>query len=230
MTEYEGRRAVTGKTLTRRGLVALSRKEEPFALVGCSLAGVDASRLALPGWMFHECGMERTRLDGACLEGARFIACKGPFAGFTGCDLVDTVFSGCDFNNSRFRRARLGSARFERCKLTGADFTDVHALGMTFEDALLVCARLPGRSFVKAHLRRIDFSEADLRKCDFRDAVFEECSLRDAVLPDCRFDGADLRGADLGGLTPGDAHVFRGAIISPEQAVALLGRLGLTVI
>jgi uncharacterized protein YjbI with pentapeptide repeats len=45
----------------------------------------------------------------------------------------------------------------------------------------------------------------------------------------CRFDGADLRGADLGGLRLVDASLFRGATISREQAAQLLAELGLNI-
>jgi uncharacterized protein YjbI with pentapeptide repeats len=53
--------------------------------------------------------------------------------------------------------------------------------------------------------------------------------LRDANIIGARFDGADLRGADLGGLRLIDAAVFRGATISRHQAGELLGELGLIV-
>jgi uncharacterized protein YjbI with pentapeptide repeats len=59
--------------------------------------------------------------------------------------------------------------------------------------------------------------------------VFEDCSLRDAMLAQSRFEGADLRGADLGGVKLEDAARFRGATISREQAGQLLSELGLNV-
>lgn len=59
--------------------------------------------------------------------------------------------------------------------------------------------------------------------------VFEECSLRDAMVAGSRFDGSDMRGADLGGLRLVDAALFRGATISRDQAGQLLSELGLNV-
>jgi len=96
-----------------------------------------------------------------------------------------------------------------------------------FEETLLINAKLPAHSFRKQRLRRLDFSSCDLRQCDFRQAIFENCSLRDAHMAGARFDAADLRGADLGGLKLVDAGLFRGAVISREQAAQLLGELGL---
>ena len=85
-------------------------------------------------------------------------------------------------------------------------------------------------SFRKAVLRGLDFADADLSGCDFREAVFEEgCSLRDAHIKDTRFDAADLREADLGGLKLANAKLFAGATISTRQAAELVRVLGLNV-
>ena len=111
----------------------------------------------------------------------------------------------------------------------GADLTDARMMDVHFEETLLINAKLPGHSFRKQKLVRVDFSQADLRKCDFREAVLDACSLRDANVTACRFEGTDLRGADLGGIRLIDAAPYRGAIISREQAGQLLAELGLKV-
>ena len=94
---------------------------------------------------------------------------------------------------------------------------------------LLVGANLRGMSFRKTQLKQLDFSDADLSGCDFREAIFVGGSLRNAHLKLTRFDGADLREADIGGLTLVDVKLFRGATISHKQAAEMLGELGLSV-
>ena len=54
-------------------------------------------------------------------------------------------------------------------------------------------------------------------------------SLRDAHIKDTRFEGADLREADLGGLKLLNAKLFLGATISPRQAAALVREMGMNV-
>ena len=78
-------------------------------------------------------------------------------------------------------------------------------------------------------LNQLNFSEADLSGSDFREAVFIGGSLRNAHLKLARFEGADLREADIGGLKLLDARLFKGATISFNQAADLLGELGITV-
>lgn len=100
---------------------------------------------------------------------------------------------------------------------------------MSFHDTLLIGADLRKMSFRKMQLEQLDFSEADLLGCDFREAVFMGGSLGNAHLKLTRFDGADLRDTDIGGLKLVDAKLFQGATISLSQAAALLGELGIMV-
>ena len=100
---------------------------------------------------------------------------------------------------------------------------------LEFRDCLLVSADLRGLSFRKATLQGMDFSDAELSGCDFRDAVFEGGSLRNAQIRLTRFDGADLRGADITGLNVMDSKHFKKAVISPRQAGAALAAFGLIV-
>jgi fluoroquinolone resistance protein len=74
------------------------------------------------------------------------------------------------------------------------------------------------------------FSEADLSGCDFREAVFAGGSLRNAHLKLARFEGADLREVDLGGLRLANAALFKGAIMSHRQAALLVEELGIRVV
>lgn len=52
---------------------------------------------------------------------------------------------------------------------------------------------------------------------------------KDASLKETRFQGTDLRGADMGGLTLADAAVLKGATITREQASQILKQFGLDV-
>jgi uncharacterized protein YjbI with pentapeptide repeats len=176
------------------------------------------------GW--NLAGAELGRLD---LHGCEFVRCRGGLANFSSADLTEASFCDCDLNNAKWRGARLPAARFVGCKLTGGQFQEVAALGLSFATSLLVNAYLRGLSFRRQELEGLDFSGADLAGCDFREAVLTDCSLRDANLGNARFEGADLRGADLGVLRLADAGRFKGAAISKQQAAQLLSGLGLKV-
>jgi fluoroquinolone resistance protein len=176
----------------------------------CDLTGADFRFSDLRDAQMNRCKMAQARLDGVKGNGARFNA--------------------CDLAGSQWRRARIDGACFSDCRMTGAHLgIDVGLLGAGFVETRLVAATLIGLSFRKMHLERLDFSEADLRGCDFREAIFTGCSLRDATFKDCRFKGADLRGCELGHLSVGQAKIFEGAIISPDQAAEIMTRFGFVV-
>ncbi len=221
-------RAIRNQQLDRRAIERLVGV--PQKLVDCDLEASDLARVDLSDWTFERCNFRKVDLTGATLERTGWQSCRGAFANFTGGDLTEARLIACDFNNASFKRICLEGARIERCKLTGADLSDARALHVHFEETLLVNAKVHARFFHKTTLRRMDFAQANLSKCDFRDATFEECSLRETILDQARFDGADLRGADIGGVRLQDASRFRGAIISRDQAAQFLSELGLRII
>lgn len=221
---------LSGEQVDRARIDALLAEDTLLVLEDCDLAGADLSRLNLQDCAFIRCAVSETSFYAANLARTRWQRCRGGHADFESADLVDAKFDGCDLNNAGWRRTKLASVAFRGCKLTGARFEEVSQLGLSFEDCLLVGADLRRMSFRKAVLRGLDFADADLSGCDFREAVFEEgCSLREAHIKDTRFDAADLREADLGGLKLSNAKQFAGATISARQAAELVRGLGLHV-
>ncbi len=191
---------VENRVIGREDVSRLLRPGAAVTLKDCDLNEADLSGLALPQWTFEKCRMGGVNFQDSDLEGARFVASRGPLANFTGADLGDVQFTACDFNNSTFTESRMIDTAFTGCKLTGSVLLRLKSMGVSFKETLLIAAQLPGVSFRKCRIEKVDFSSADLARCDFRDAVFQGCSLREAHLVDARFEGADLRGADLGGL------------------------------
>ena len=220
---------IEDRTLARADIVAL-QGDDPVRLVGCALDETKLSDLDLTGWVFERCSFARADFGNAVLELSRWLNCRGAFALFRGANLEDAVFRSSDFNNASFRAATLSSAAFEDCKLTGCDLTDAKSMDVRFTNTLLVSAKLPEFNFRKDKLVGVDLSSAELVKCDFREATFENCSLREANVDQARFQDADLRGADLGGLSIlAQAGRFKGAVVSAAQAELILSQTGLKV-
>jgi fluoroquinolone resistance protein len=176
------------------------------------------------GWLLPAADL--SRLD---LHGCHFVRCRASQADFSSADVTDAQFEHCDLSNTKWRGARISAARFASCKLTGGQFQDVTALGVSVSHSLLVNAYLRGLSFRRQTLEGVNFEGADVAQCDFREAQLLECSLREANIAHARFEGADLRGADLGAIRLADAGRFKGAMISKAQATLLLSGLGLKV-
>ena len=215
---------------TRADIVHLiSQAGAPLVFEQCDFNGADLSRLDLQDAQFRNCSFRDTCLFAASLARTQCQRCRAGQADFASADLVDAHFDSCDLNNTIWRRARMASATFNGCKLTGAHFEEVGQLGLVLRNSLMVGAYCCRMSFHKARLVGIDFQDADLSGCDFREAVFEDCSIRHAHLTDTRFEGADLRGADIAGVKLSNARLFKGATISHRQAAELMLELGLLV-
>lgn len=215
--------------LSRDDIEKYSRAEHPLTLINCDLDESNLSDLYLSGWIFDTCRLKQSSFEGANLQDAEFLSCKAPFASFVGANLMDSVFKGGDYNNSNFKRSVLTSAQITGCRMTGTNFSEARSLGLKLEEVVLCLAKFTKLSFRKMTLKAIDFSDADLLDCDFRETIFDNCSLRDTYFNNCRFEGADLRGADLGDIKLFDLSRFKGAIISQSQATDLLSQIGLIV-
>ena len=220
---------LSGETVTRDRIEQLLAQDALLVFEDCDLQGADLSRLRLHDSVFLRCALAEASFYAANLARTRWQRCRGGPADFESADLVDASFESCDLNTASWRRTKLASASYRGCKLTGSRFEEVGQLGLSFEDSLLVGADLRRMSFRKATLCGLDFSDADLSGCDFREAVLENCCLRDAHIKDTRFDQADLRDADLGGLKLSNAKQFAGATISVRQAAELVRAMGLQV-
>lgn len=229
MSKSDFDRHLNGGEFARHDIEVLSADGLRVNIVGASLPGVNLSRLDLSRWRFESCDLAGTSFDRSSLEEAVFVSCRGAASSFVGADMQEAVIEGGDFHNASFLGASLGYVRLLRCKATGANFTDAKTFNIHMEEVKLSMALMPKASFRKNLLKKIDFTEADLAGCDFREAVFEGSSLRNAILDDCRFEKADLRGADLGGIALRDAARFKGAVISSDQAADLVRQLGLKV-
>jgi fluoroquinolone resistance protein len=165
---------------------------------------------------FADRDITEANLRGMDLSECEFVRCRGGRADFSACDLSETS-------------SHLSGASFQDCKLTGMLIYDARTLGLRFTHCLLMNARLPGLSFRKEQLEGLNFQGADLAAVDFREAILTDCDLREAHVTQARFEGADLRGAQLGPLHLTDAARFKGAIISRHQAADLLSGFGLIV-
>jgi uncharacterized protein YjbI with pentapeptide repeats len=198
-----------------------TRRDVELALRGDRFA---LTRFA--GWNLTEAD-----LSGLDFHGCEFVRCRAGHANLSSCNFTEARFLFCDFNNTNWRGTIVSSAFFQDCKLTGVQMVVANTLmPPAFERCLLINANLRGLSFRRAQLNGVDFQGADLCDADFRDAVLTGCSLREANVTKARFEGADLRGTDLGSLQLADASRFKGATISKKQAGELLSGLGLKVV
>lgn len=99
-------------------------------------------------------------------------------------------------------------------------------------DTNLSFANLAGSKIERGRLKGCNLAEASLSQLRFKGGiVFDRCDLTRAELFQTRLEGADLSGCEIAGIRLSDAKTeLRGAKIAPEQAIDLVGLLGVRVL
>jgi len=204
----------------------------------CIFAGAD-----LGGATFEDCEFAQCSLRSADLRDARFIDCKlyldEQASDLRYCELRDARFEGCDLTTCTFERANAYGLKLIRCQAQGADFTNVD-FGMTLtRNQTLIDFECDG-----CNLAYADFSSTNLAGAVFKStrlvhALMHNCDLSNSQITDCELDNLDaaklsLRGANLCGsrfnnLNPTEIDLT-GAQVDADQALSLLGALGIEVV
>ncbi len=168
---------------------------------------------------FYE--FHHVRLEHCILRGLR-----GAKASFYDCTLVD-----CDLSGARLEEAYFSRTRFANCKLEGAQLTK--SFWRTSRLMSCMCryanfgeATFEGTSFTDCDFRETFLSEMGIRKR----TRFEGCDLTQADFFRTSLKGLDLSTCNIAGIAVSDTRTeLRGMLIAPEQAIDLVGMLGVVV-
>jgi uncharacterized protein YjbI with pentapeptide repeats len=166
-------------------------------------AGVTFRRVHL-----RKCSLVRTELHHVEFTDVRFEACN---------------LAGADWENARIARVAVGECAMVGARFYDASLDDLHVRDSNCDMALFWKARFARTRFERCTFRRASFEGADLSG-----VVFSECDLTGADLHNAKLTGTDFRGSRIDGIAA-EARDLRGAIIAPDQAIGLVGLLGVTV-
>ena len=193
--------------------------EDPY-VEGVHVSGEsldDAPDLDLGFFEFHGLKLAQCALQGM----------RGAKASFYDCDLRECDLSGAQLEEAYFARCRL-----EGCKLEGAQLTKTFWRSCRVVDCMCRYTNWGEATLEGVTLTGCDLREAFLSEVRFRARTrLERCSLVQADLFRTTLKGMDLSTCDLAGISVSDTHAeLRGMRIAPEQAVDLVGMLGVVVL
>ena len=177
------------------------------------VAGEHAAGLAAPGLTARGVELERSRLTGATLDGARL----------TRPSVRDCVLERCSLAGMLAIDGSMARVRLTGCRLSGLSWA-----GGTLEDVTFAGCMLDLAAFRQTRLNRVAFEDCVLREADVAEARARFV----------RFDGCDLTGATFTGATFGDSELractlddlhgvegLRGAALEWPALVGLAGTL-----
>lgn len=166
------------------------------------------------------------------LHGLELNHCALMGVDFAKTSFYDCTLVGCDLSNANLAEAYFARTRLVDCKLEGAQLNKAFLRTTRFERCMCrytnwAEATLEGSRLIECDLRESFMNEVRLRKkmqferCDFTRADFFRTSLNRIDLSTC----------SIAGIGVSDTHAeLRGAFIAADQAVDLVGMLGVRVV
>lgn len=154
---------------------------------------------------------------------------KMNFSGsFNDCFLYHLYFENCDLSNVTFKKCGFHRVIFNNCRLMGTNFIECNLKYVTISDTKADYLNISGSKlnevyFMDSMLENSFFDDTSLNKhkflnCDLISASFIHTSLKDVDLSNSQIGFLKIATKDL-----------KGAIISPYQAIDLMGIIGVKI-
>ena len=159
---------------------------------------------------------------------------------FRGCTFDGVDFSGCTFRDVRFRGCRFIRCSMDRAWLNRCDVVDCSAPGLSLLQARLAGVVVSSSDLSYANLSECTVDHLCMRAVRLIEAAMQRTRLKRVELDGCDLTRIDVFGTPLAGIDlstcefaapvlSSDFRELRGAKVSVEQALALVGLLGVTV-
>ena len=202
-------------------------------LVDAVRRALDADDPYLEGLHFeHETVDEALDVPFFELHGIEFDHCSFVGTNFAKTSFYDCTLTECDFSNAGLDETYFARTRLVGCKLAGATLNkafmrSTRRISCMLRYANLGEATLEGTTFVDCDKREAFLNEMRLRKA----SRFERCNLTRADFFRTSLKGIDLSTCEIAGIGVSDTHSeLVGALIAADQAVDLVGMLGVKVL
>ncbi|MFF2091494.1 pentapeptide repeat-containing protein [Paenibacillus sp. NPDC058174] len=143
-------------------------------------------------------------------------------------EFTDVIFERCDLSNADFQDAIFHRVVFKDCKLIGMDISSGMLRNATFIDCYAEYAVFRMINAKRVKLQGGTFAYGDFFNSNLTEFYLEETKLDQAQFSQTKLSGIDLSSCEfdsLGATLP----ELRGCIISPLQAAAFAGQLGMVV-
>lgn len=149
---------------------------------------------------------------------------------FTKSTWMDCTFIGIDWSNTQFGGSYFTGCTFKEAKLVGADLYDCGIVDLTLADCLANYVNFSESIIKGLQARDCQLLESYWTAVRFtRKIRFQRCDLTRADFGETKLKGIDFTGSELAALRF-DWHLAAGMKISPDQAVNLVGMLGVDVV
>lgn len=220
--------------------MARPRRARRFAQVrddlGCNLsedellAALSAPDAHVANTAFSSLELSDVAANGTVFENVVLRSCAFERVNLSNCTFTDVLFSGCRFVRCDMGRSWLNRVDLCSCSAPGLSFLKGRLSGVSLADSQLAYADFSEAAVDQLVASETKLSEASFHATRLRHLALGGCDLSRATFFRTSLSGVDLSACDVSGLrVSSDLRELRGAVIGSDQAVELIGLLGIQI-
>ena len=142
--------------------------------------------------------------------------------------LEDVEFINCDLSNLSFIDTHIFRACFKNCKLFGTSFIDTTLDNTIIEDCLCSMSNFTGVKISNSKISNSNFKTSNINGSELKNILLDRVNFSNSDFINTSLKDVDLSSSNIEEINI-DLNCIKGAIISLEQTMDLVGLLGVRI-
>ena len=142
--------------------------------------------------------------------------------------LEDVEFINCDLSNLSFIDSYIFRVKFNNCKLFGINFIDTTLESLIIEDSMCSMANLIGVKISNSKISDSNFKTSNINNCELKNIILDRVNFSNSDFINTKLKDINLSSCNIEEINI-DLNCIKGAIISLEQTMDLIGLLGVKI-
>ena len=142
--------------------------------------------------------------------------------------LEDVEFINCDLSNLTFIDAHIFRVHFKNCKLFGTNFIDTTFDNVIIEDSMCSMSNFTGVKIHNSKISDSNFKSSNIENSELKNIIIDRVNFSNGRFIKTPLKDIDLSNSNIEEINI-DLNCIKGAIISLEQTMDLIGLLGVKI-
>ena len=142
--------------------------------------------------------------------------------------LEDVEFINSDLSNLSFIDSHMFRVSFKNCKLLGTNFIDTTLDNIIIEDSMCSMANLTGVKINNSKISDSNFKSSSINNSELKNLILDRVNFSNSDFMNTKLKDMDLSSCNIEEINI-DLNCIKGAIISLEQTMDLIGLLGVKI-
>lgn len=142
--------------------------------------------------------------------------------------LEDVEFINCDLSNLSFIDSHMFRVSFKNCKLLGTNFIDITLDNIIIEDSMCSMTNLTGVKINNSKISDSNFKSSSINNSELKNLILDRVNFSNSDFINTKLKDMDLSSCNIEEINI-DLNCIKGAIISLEQTMDLIGLLGVKI-